>query len=120
MDCTNEILEAVRAIEGDMRRIGYWSEIAPRGTDVTQLYAGVSFEQWLQFVFLPSVVAAAHSGDFGQVPPYRVGLAALRQYDYHSVVEEAHPLMRLCRELENLIDLEKSAQLNGGDDGDAV
>ena len=99
MNSTNAILEKVHAIEGEMRRIGYWSNVPPEAIDNSKLYAGVSFEQWLQFVFLPRVSAAANSGDFREVPPYRVGLAALRQYDYHSVVEKAHPLMRLCHEL---------------------
>ena len=105
MASTTPILEKVRAIEGEMRRIGYWSNVAPEAIDDTKLYAGVSFEQWLQFAFLPRVSAAAASGDFRQVPPYRVGLAALRQYDYHSSVEEAHPLMRLCHDLEKLLEL---------------
>jgi uncharacterized protein YqcC (DUF446 family) len=99
----SKVLDTVHAIEAEMRRIGYTSETAPNGLDPSQLYAGVSFEKWLQFVFLPAVSAAAMSGDFGRVPSYRIGLAALRQYDYHSVVEEAHPLMSLCQDLERLL-----------------
>lgn len=94
------VRENVRAIEAEMLRIGYWAEEAPAAIDATKLYGGVSFEQWLQFVFLPKVWAATHSGNFDEVPDYRVGLAALRQYDYHSTIEEAHPLMSLCHDLE--------------------
>jgi len=107
MVSTNAIVDTVRAIEGEMRRIGYWSNLSPGGIDESNLYAGLSFEQWLQFVFLPRILAAADSGDFRDVPPYRVGLAALRQYDYHSVVEEAHRLMRLCHDLERLLEGER-------------
>src|SRR6478609_1142552 len=96
--------EKVRAIETEMRRIGYWSDAPSPPVDPTKPYGGMSFEQWLQFVFLPSVSIAAHSGDFSQVPGYRVGLAALRQYDYHSTIEEAFPLMRLCHDLEKLLE----------------
>jgi uncharacterized protein YqcC (DUF446 family) len=101
---TGAIIEKVRAIEGEMRRIGYWSNAAPDKLNECELYAGVSFERWLQFVFLPRVSAAAKVSDFQQIPPYRVGLAALRQYDYHSEIKEAHPLMRLCHDLEKLLD----------------
>lgn len=52
---------------------------------------------------LSAVSTAARSGEFDPVASYRVGLAALRQYDDHSTVEEAHPLMRLCQELEQLL-----------------
>ena len=38
------------------------------------------------------------------VPRYRVGVAALRNYDYHAVVPEAAGLMQLCFELEQLLD----------------
>jgi hypothetical protein len=86
-----------------MRRIGYWSAGACPPTDPRQLYAGIAFEPWLQFVFLPAVKAAAASGEYANVPPYRVGVAALRQYDYHGTVPEALGLMNLCGELEDLL-----------------
>ena len=97
------VLEKVREIETEMRRIGYWSDAPSQPVDSTKLYGGVSFEQWLQFVFLPGVSDADRSGDFGAVPGYRVGLAALRQYDYHSTIEEAFPLMHLYQDLEKLL-----------------
>lgn len=108
MASMSKVLETVRAIEGEMQRVGYSSDSPPDKFDASKLYAGATFEQWLQFVFLPAVAAAALSGDFGKVPGFRIGLAALRQYDYHSVVEEAHPLMRLCQDLEHLLDDEKA------------
>ncbi|MFI4940899.1 MAG: YqcC family protein [Burkholderiales bacterium] len=97
------VLDKVRAIELEMRRIGYWSDAPSQPVDSTKLYGGVSFEQWLQFAFLPSISAAARSDDFSEVPSYRVGLAAFRQYDYHSTIEDAFPLMHLCQDLENLL-----------------
>ena len=93
----------VQEIEAEMKRIGYWSPMPSAEVDDSKMYAGLSFEQWLQFVFLPSVKAAAVSGAFASVPPYRVGVAALRNYDYHSTVEEALPLMQLCHQLEELL-----------------
>lgn len=93
----------VQEIETEMKRIGYWSSKPSAEVNDSKMYAGLSFEQWLQFVFLPSVKAAAISGAFVSVPQYRVGVAALRNYDYHSTVEEALPLMQLCHQLEELL-----------------
>jgi uncharacterized protein YqcC (DUF446 family) len=109
----SEVLAKVREIEREMQRIGYWSVGSPREHDHSKMYSGVSFEQWLQFAYLPAVNAAAASGNFESIPPYRVGLAALRQYDYHSTVEEALPLMRLCHDLEGLLapELRKAQQV---------
>ena len=46
---------------------------------------------------------AIATGSFAKVPNYRVGLAALRQYDYHTCIPEAHPLMDLCYALEKAL-----------------
>ena len=102
------IAEKVQQIEAEMRRIGFWSSDPARTADEEELYAGLPFEQWLQFVFLPSVKTASATGNFSRVPPNRVGLAALRQYDYHSVDEKAFPLVELCHELERLLSSELS------------
>jgi uncharacterized protein YqcC (DUF446 family) len=107
------IAEKVREIETEMQRIGFWSSAPAAEPDSAQLYSGLPFEHWLQFVYLPAVKMAAAFGQFSSVPPYPVGLAALRQYDYHSTVEEALPLVDLCNELERLLSLElEKAQQN--------
>ena len=93
----------VQEIEAEMMRIGYWSLTLSTDIDDSKMYAGLSFERWLQFIVLPSVKEAVANETFASVPPYRVGLAALRQYDYHSTVEEAFPLMELCHQLEQLL-----------------
>jgi uncharacterized protein YqcC (DUF446 family) len=99
----NALLDKIAEIEIEMKRIGYWSMDAPSQVDHTKPYSGVSFENWLQFVFLPAVRTATMSDDFSQVPPYRVGLCAMRNYDYHSVIPEAKQLMAYCWELEELL-----------------
>ena len=90
-------------LEAEMRRIGYWSH-GPAPLFDNTLFSGVSFEKWLQFKYLPKLREAVRTNVFTAVPPYKVGLAALRQYDYHSCVPEAHELMRVCFELENLLE----------------
>ena len=91
----------ISEIEVEMRKIGFWREQPPMKFDHTKLYSEVSFEEWLQFVFIPKVRSAADSGDFSEIPPYRIGVAALRQYDYHSIIPEASALTKLCFDLES-------------------
>ncbi len=100
--------EAVRKklveIETEMRRIGYWSDQPMPIADHSKLYSNLTFENWLQFVFLQSVRNAVESGDFSLVPRYRVGLCAMRNYDYHSFIPQAQQLHRLCQDLETLLE----------------
>ena len=93
----------VDQVEVEMRRIGYWSHISAPALDQTAVFSGVSFENWLQFEYLLKLREAISCNVFTAVPPYRIGLSALRQYDYHSSIPEAHHLMKLCFELENLL-----------------
>lgn len=101
----SELCAKLDEIEAEMRRIAFWSVSPAHMADDKQLYSNLPFEQWLQFVYLPQVRVACGSGDFSAVPQYRVGLAAMRNYDYHSTVEEALPLVQLCHELEALLQL---------------
>ncbi len=107
-----EILEAARLtlerIEAEMRRIGFWSdnpppllEMANRGELRTYLDAP-SFEQWLQCVFL----ARAHKAIKNDAMPTSSSVAemARRQYDDHSHVPEAQPLLELLRAFDLLVD----------------
>jgi uncharacterized protein YqcC (DUF446 family) len=94
-------------IEAEMKRIGYWSESPPdlqaqadRG-ELRSYLDAPSFESWLQALFLPN---ARHSVETNTLPPdSQVGLMAMRQYDYHSVVAEAHGLMNLLYEFDDLV-----------------
>jgi uncharacterized protein YqcC (DUF446 family) len=106
------LLAKVDQVEGEMRRVGYWSNSSAPALDQTALFSGVSFEKWLQFEYLPKLREAIRNNVFAAVPPYKVGLSALRQYDYHSSVPEAHQLMELCFELESLLALVLPAQDN--------
>ena len=107
-----EILTAARVtlerIEAEMKRIGFWSEnpppllqMADRGELRTYLDAP-SFEQWLQCVFL----ARAHEAIQNDAMPSSSSVAemARRQYDYHSYVPEAQPLLKLLRAFDLLVD----------------
>jgi len=94
-------------IEAEMKRIGYWHASPPdlqaqaaRG-ELRSYLDAPSFELWLQALFLPN---ARHSVQTDTLPSdSQVGLMAMRQYDYHSVVPEAHGLMKLLYEFDDLV-----------------
>jgi len=61
-----------------------------------------SFELWLQCVFLPRAREAVAQDALPRQS--RVGLMALRQYDYHQQVPEAAELLRLLNEFDALVE----------------
>lgn len=89
-------------VEAELKSIGYWSDgPAP---ETTGTFLDMPFETWLQFVFLPNARAWLDDG----APPKRsqVGLTALRQYDFHTTVDEALGLVRLLGEFDELAEME--------------
>ena len=96
-----------------MKRIGYWSDDPPdlqqevlEGRSRSYLDAP-SFELWLQQVFLPR---ARHAVADASLPgESHVGLMAMRQYDYHSIVPEAQQLLALLWEFDRLVEAHPSA-----------
>ncbi len=106
-----EILASARLtlerIEAEMKRIGFWSENPPPLLDMANrgelrsYLDAPCFEQWLQCVFL----ARAHEAVKNDSLPSSSSVAemALRQYDYHSHVPEAQPLLKLLRAFDVLV-----------------
>jgi uncharacterized protein YqcC (DUF446 family) len=91
-------------IEAEMRRIGIWSENAPSPEQFQsrQAFFGdtMTFEQWLQFVFLPHAREAA-SGTSPFPKTSSVGAYAVRQFDGRG---EAQPLGSLLSQFDELIE----------------
>jgi hypothetical protein len=54
-----------------------------------------------QTIFLPDARNAVQTNTLPS--DSQVGLMALRQYDYHSSIPEAHPLMQLLNEFDDLV-----------------
>jgi uncharacterized protein YqcC (DUF446 family) len=104
---SSELLDKLDQVEAEMKRIGYWQENPP---DLPAKYASgemhsyldaPSFELWLQTIFLPNARRAVQTD---KLPAdSQVGLMAMRQYDYHSSIPEAHPLMNLLNEFDDLV-----------------
>jgi uncharacterized protein YqcC (DUF446 family) len=94
-------------IEAELRRLEWWSDQPP--DLLAEVAAGrlksyldaPSFELWLQCVFLPNARARVAEGDLPAGSS--VGEMARRQYDYHSSVEEAKPLLGLLRRFDELV-----------------
>ena len=94
-------------IEAEMRRIGYWQEkpldleLQSDSSELRSYLDSPSFEYWLQTVFLPN---ARHAVETNSLPDdSQVGVMAMRQYDYHSSIPEAHGLMRLLYDFDELV-----------------
>lgn len=96
-------------IEAEMKRIGYWEAdppadaLAKAASDEArfQLFYGLRFEQYLQLVVLP---AARRLRDQDLPRESKLGLMAMRQYDYHSHVPEAQTLLNLLYEFDALVE----------------
>ena len=89
----------LETIEVELKRIGFWQDNPPDllalcdSGEIKSYLDAPSFELWLQCVFLPRARLMLQND---QLPPSSsVGVIAMRQYDYHSYVEEAQPLLRL-------------------------
>ena len=96
-----QVLSKLDEIEAEMKRINLWSEIPP-SFKVTSYLEAPSFELWLQCVFIPHAREAAREGKYPERS--QVGLMAMRQYDYHSFVEKAQPLLRLLKQFDKIIE----------------
>ena len=105
-------------IEAEMKRIGYWKDDPPdllaeyRAGRMRSFLDAPTFELWLQCVFLPNARAAAAARNLPNGS--QVGLMAQRQYDYHSHIPEAQPLLNLLHRfdaiVENRLHLNQDAQ----------
>ncbi|SEI14092.1 Uncharacterized conserved protein YqcC, DUF446 family [Rheinheimera pacifica] len=95
-----KVLSALDDIEAEMKKIGFWKENPP-DVKVGNYIEAPSFELWLQCVFLPNARKAAQTGEYPDGS--QVGLMAMREYDYHSCVEEALTLVSLLNDFDKLV-----------------
>jgi uncharacterized protein YqcC (DUF446 family) len=93
------VLGILDEIEAEMKRIGFWNTNPPNFS-VSNYLEAPSFELWIQCIFLPNARKAAKTGDYPKTS--QVGLMAMRQYDYHEVVEEALNLVSLLNRFDEL------------------
>jgi uncharacterized protein YqcC (DUF446 family) len=104
---TPDLMAKLDQIESEMRRIGFWDDNPPdllakfsSGEMRTYLDAP-TFELWLQVVFLHRAREAVSTNKLPSSS--QVGQMAMKQYNYHSVVEEAQGLMKLLYEFDEMV-----------------
>ena len=102
-----DLSQKLNEIEAEMKHINYWA------TDTSNVEAKIAsgaiksyldmptFELWLQCVFLPNARKAVAENNLPSNST--VGLMAMRQWNYHSEVYEAHPLMKLLFAFDDMI-----------------
>lgn len=90
----------MREIEAEMRKLRLWTEgpKPPGGRGVE--YLGLSYEQWFQFYYLPSLRLHLCEGTLGCVPAVRIGVGAVRHFEQGP---DSDSLIRACAELEELV-----------------
>ena len=97
----SSVLAQLEHIEAGMKRIGLWQEgpLEPEQYDFRAAFAGdtMSFAQWLQFIFIPNVRAAAGQNKFPAAS--HVGAKAVREFD---TVPDAAQLVTLLAEFDAL------------------
>ncbi len=103
----NELIAKLDQIESEMKRIGFWDNNPPNllakieSGEVKSYLDMPSFELWLQVVFLRRTREAVMANNLPATS--QVGVMATREYNYHSTIEEAHGLMRLLYEFDELV-----------------
>jgi len=100
-DKDKRVVEVLDKIEAELKSIGLWSSNPP-DFKISNFTEAPSFELWLQCIFLPNARDAANNGEYPQRS--QVGLMALRQYDYHSHVEEAQNLLSLLNQFDKIVE----------------
>jgi uncharacterized protein YqcC (DUF446 family) len=102
-----KVAAKIAQIECEMKRIGMWQEqpLAPEQRDVRTAFGqGVmSFEQWLQFVFIPNVKAIMASK--ARFPAHsEVSAQAFKEWVAWGSLENTEHLQDLLREFDGLFD----------------
>lgn len=94
-------------IESEMKKIGFWEENPPdlqaafASGQMQNYFDAPSFELWLQCIFLPNARRAIQTTTLPK--DSQVGVMAMRQYDYHSIVPEAQHLVSLLHEFDKMV-----------------
>lgn len=100
------VSQKIAGIEAEMKRINMWQdeELPPEKYEFSEAFAmdTMTFNQWLQFIFIPRVHEILESG--GEFPSRSmVAAQAVREFDGY---DEASELIRLLSEFDDLFHAE--------------
>jgi uncharacterized protein YqcC (DUF446 family) len=95
------ILQLAREIEAEMKRLGMWGSMNPPDAAPGEAFGAdlMTYEAWLQHVFLPRLLEAATSGSYPSQS--RVAVAAARNFDG---VEGAERLIDLLSRVDEAVE----------------
>lgn len=99
-----EMAATLDAVETELRRLRWWQDDPPpllerfRSGELRDFKQAPSFELWLQCVLLPNARQAV--AEDAMPASSSVGVMAMREYDCHSNVEEAQPLLSLLNRFD--------------------
>jgi len=96
-----QVLSKLDEIEAEMKRIKFWSDNPPSFT-VNNYLDAPTFELWLQCIFIPNARCAAGKSKYPERS--QVGLMAMKEYNYHSFIEQAQPLLSLLSQFDKIIE----------------
>jgi len=102
------LLDHLGKVEAELRALGWWRSdtidpFAHLPEDEPRNYTNASsFEEWLQFVFLPNARGAARGGTLPTES--NVGQMAQHQYESHEHIAQAQPLIGLLSEFDDMVD----------------
>ena len=95
------VLSKLDEIETEMKRINFWSDNPPAFI-VNNYLEAPTFELWLQCIFIPNAREATRKSKYPERS--QVGLMAMKQYNYHTFVDKAQPVLGLLSQFDKIID----------------
>ena len=106
MNIYDRLSQKASEIEREMQRIGFWSKenikIDPK--ECTEAFCAdkLSFEQWLQFIFIPNIRKIIF--EKGDLPKdSQLGVKAGKEFDYVSSKPEIDKLITILQSIDQII-----------------
>lgn len=109
MDDYAEVSQSLHAIEQHMRRLNLWQDLPPsevaRASPTPFCVDTLSPEQWLQWVFLPRMLALLEAkADL----PRRFAIAPYFEVAYRDRLDELQPLLHVLNQFDQLLNCDES------------
>jgi uncharacterized protein YqcC (DUF446 family) len=101
--CT-EVAEVLIDIEAQLRQLGQWHRVRPTAEALASqepfCVDTLTFPQWLQFVFLPTLYGMLEEG---QALPKRCGIAPMAEEYFRGTGLRSHDLVAALRRVDSLL-----------------
>lgn len=98
------VAEQLLWLERELRVSGLWSEQMPSAEALASVEPfcvdSMSLEQWLQWVFLPRMIALVQAG---QPLPKKSSIAPMAEQQYQGQEKQMQPLIKRLHQLDHLL-----------------